>query len=51
MGKTLGSTSRKKKPYGYLVESGYYGWVDWYRGYMLFATEAEYLEYIDEENR
>lgn len=48
MGKTLGSTSRKKKPYGYLVDSGFMGWVDWYHGFMLFATEAEYLEYIDE---
>jgi hypothetical protein len=48
MGQKMGSTSRKKKPYGYLVESGYYGWVDWYHGFMLFCTEAEYLEYIDE---
>lgn len=47
-GKHWGTHPEKKKPYGYLVESGYYGWVDWYRGYMLFATEEEYLEYIDE---
>lgn len=48
MGKTLGNTSRKKEPYGYFVDSGYMGWVNWYHGFMLFATEAEYLEYIDE---
>lgn len=29
---------------GYLVAAGYMGWVEDH--YMLFATEAEYLEYI-----
>ena len=48
MGKTLGTTSRKKEPYGYYTDSGFYGWVNWARRYMLFATEAEYYEYINQ---
>ena len=31
-------------PKGYLVSSGYMGWVG--DRYMLFPTEAEYLEYL-----
>ncbi len=31
---------------GYTIESGYMGFVD--GGYMLFATEADYFEYIAE---
>lgn len=50
MGKEMGRSSRKtpKEPYGYLVDSGYYGWVQWYHGFMLFATEEEYREYIEQ---
>ena len=33
--------------YGYIVDSGYMGLVD--GKYILFATEQEYLEYINEE--
>jgi len=31
---------------GYLTYSGYYGWVE--DRYILFATEQEYLEYLEE---
>lgn len=31
---------------GYLVDTGYMGWVDLYNRYILFATEGEYLDYI-----
>ena len=31
---------------GYLIASGYMGWVPWYNTYMLFATENEYYEYV-----
>lgn len=34
---------------GYLVDTGYMGWVDLYSRYILFATEGEYLDYILEE--
>jgi hypothetical protein len=34
---------------GYLIGTGYLGWVPWYHRYMLFATEEEYYEYIKEE--
>lgn len=39
----------KVKPIGYYIASGYMGWVPWYRIYMLFATEQEYLEYLKGE--
>jgi len=32
---------------GYTVDSGYMGYVN--GKYMLFATEADYFEYLDEE--
>ena len=49
MGPELGTTSKKKKePYGYLVEDGFMGWVNWAHRYMLFCTEAEYIEYINQ---
>ena len=36
---------------GYPIATGYMGWVPWYERYMLFATEAEYYEYVrGEEN-
>lgn len=31
---------------GYLTNAGYFGWVG--NRYMLFATEAEYIEYLEE---
>lgn len=31
---------------GYLTNSGYFGWVE--DRYILFATEQEYLEYLEE---
>ena len=34
--------------YGYLTGNGYYGMVDGH--YMLFATEEEYFEFIEERN-
>ncbi len=34
---------------GYVVESGYMGYVD--GGYMLFADEADYREYIRENGK
>ena len=34
---------------GYLVGSGYFGWVEQQHKYMLFATEKEYHEYISED--
>lgn len=33
---------------GYVVSSGYMGYVD--GKYILFATEQEYLDYVEEEN-
>ena len=40
------------KPKGYLIGTGYMSWVPWYSRYILFATEEDYLDYIDyrEEN-
>lgn len=35
-------------PRGYLIATGYMGWVPWYNRYMLFATEKEYYDYIKE---
>lgn len=32
---------------GYAVDNGYMGYVD--GGYMLFASEVDYCEYLDEE--
>lgn len=36
---------------GYVVDSGYYGWVDSESDYMLFATEGDYLEYIEDNSK
>ena len=41
--------SSNKAPYGYLVESGYVGYVPSMARFILFATEQEYLEYIEGE--
>jgi hypothetical protein len=35
------------KPYGYLIDSGYKGWIG--DRYMLFPTEQEYLDYISDQ--
>ena len=40
--------NKKLKPYGYLIDSGYKGWVG--NRFILFSTEIEYLEYIREFN-
>ena len=32
---------------GYAVSNGYMGWVD--GGYLLFADESEYWDYLEEE--
>lgn len=34
---------------GYLVTTGYMGWVDSCNRFILFATEDEYLEYVKGE--
>lgn len=34
---------------GYLVSCGYMGWVPAYGRYLLFCTEEEYAEYMEEE--
>lgn len=34
-------------PYGYLTGSGYRGYVSWLNRMIMFATEGEYLEYIE----
>ena len=34
---------------GYLVPSGFMGWVE--SEYMLFATESEYYEYVEEDEK
>lgn len=39
----------KSKPYGYSVGFGYRGWVEELGRFVLFATEQEYEEYIEEE--
>ncbi len=31
---------------GYFTTNGFYGWVD--GGYMLFASEADYYEYMED---
>ena len=33
---------------GYTIATGYMGWVPWYERYMLFDTEAEYCNYIND---
>lgn len=38
-----------KTPYGYIVGSGYMGYVPSDEKWMLFASEEEYLEYISED--
>ena len=35
-------------PKGYYIGTGYMGWVPWYNNYILFATEEEYYDYINE---
>lgn len=35
-------------PKGYYIDCGYLGWVEVYHRYVLFASEADYLEYISE---
>lgn len=34
---------------GYYIATGYMGWVPWYGCYMLFCTEKEYYEYVEED--
>lgn len=34
---------------GYIVSTGYMGWVPAFRRYLLFATEADYIEYLEDE--
>ena len=34
--------------YGYLVSTGYRGWVEKENRWMLFPTEQEYIEYVKE---
>ena len=36
------------KPYGYITDEGYCGYVPALRKYLLFDTEKEYLEYFHE---
>ena len=36
-------------PYGYVINIGYMGWVESQHRYVLFDTEEEYLEYIEEK--
>lgn len=45
---TMTFSKNKKTPYGYLTPDGFEGWVPWFKKYILFATENEYLEYIKE---
>ena len=33
---------------GYPIASGWMGWVPWYERYMLFTTEQEYYDYVDD---
>ena len=33
---------------GYPIATGYMGWIPWYNTYMLFATEQEYYDYVDD---
>lgn len=34
---------------GYLISVGYMGWVPSIGRYLLFATEADYIEYLEDE--
>lgn len=34
--------------YGYTTYSGFWGWVPWLKKMILFATEGDYREYINE---
>ena len=34
---------------GYVVQSGYMGWVEELGRYVLFASEADYDEYLESE--
>lgn len=36
------------KPYGYVVDTGYYGFMPSICKYLLFDTEDEYVEYFRE---
>lgn len=33
---------------GYIIATGYMGWVPWYERYMLFETEAAYYDYVND---
>lgn len=33
---------------GYIIAAGYMGWVPWYERYMLFDTEKEYCDYVND---
>ena len=35
---------------GYNVHSGYMGWVEKLKKYILFASELDYIEYLMEED-
>ena len=35
---------------GYNNSTGYMGWVEWIGDYMLFASEQDYLDYIEDES-
>lgn len=37
-----------QEAYGYPIACGYYGYVEVYDTWMIFATESEYEEYISE---
>lgn len=39
-----------KRPHGYLTRYGFKGWVEKLNRYILFATEKEYYEYLEEED-
>lgn len=34
-------------PYGYLIGSGYLGYVPWLNRMLEFSTEQDYLEYLE----
>lgn len=34
-------------PYGYLIDCGYVGYVPWLNRKIIFATEEEYIEYLE----
>ena len=39
-----------KVPYGYLIDSGYVGYVPDMAQFILFATEGDYLDYIQNKD-